>query len=51
MAPVSSKEFMDIQAAIECKLTMKLARDMIITNNQIFLYFLNAYLHNFGGKW
>ena len=29
MAPVSSKEFLDIQATIECGFTLKCVRDMI----------------------
>ena len=35
IAPVSSKEFLDIQASIECGLTLKLVRDMIITYSQM----------------
>ena len=31
---VSSKEFLDIQANIECGFTLKRARDMIITYSQ-----------------
>ena len=31
MAPVSSKEFLDIQATTECRFTLKLVRDMIRT--------------------
>ena len=30
-SPVSSKQFLDIQATIECKFTLTLVRDMIIT--------------------
>ena len=30
---VSSKEFLDIQATIECRFTLKLVRDIIITYN------------------
>ena len=33
--PVSSKEFLDIQATIECRFTLKHLRDMIITYKQI----------------
>ena len=33
-APVSSKEFLDIQAAIECGLTLKRVRDMMRTYSQ-----------------
>ena len=35
MAPVSSKEFLAIQATIDCRFTLKLVRDMIITYNEI----------------
>ena len=31
IAPVLSKEFLDIQATIECRFTLKSVRDMIIT--------------------
>ena len=31
MVPVSSKEFLDIQPTTDCRFTMKLVRDMIIT--------------------
>ena len=34
MAPALSKEFLDIQATIECGFTLKLVRDMIKTYNQ-----------------
>ena len=37
MAPASSKDFLDIQASIECRFTLKLIRDMIITYSLIFL--------------
>ena len=30
IAPVLNKEFLDIQATIECRFTLKLVRDMII---------------------
>ena len=33
--PVSSKEFLDIQATTECGFTLKLVRDMIITQLNI----------------
>ena len=36
--PASSKDFLDIQAAIECRLSLKHVRDMIITNSQIHLH-------------
>ena len=35
IAPVSSKEFLDIQATIECEFTLKRIRDMIRTHSQI----------------
>ena len=35
MAPVSSKEFFDIQATTECKFTLRPLRDMIITYSQM----------------
>ena len=38
MAPVSSKEFLDIQATIECRFTLK--RDTIITYSR-FGVFIN----------
>ena len=34
MVPASSKEFLDIQATVECGFTLKLVRDMIKTYNQ-----------------
>ena len=34
IAPVSSKEFLDIQATIECGFTLKRVRDMIRTYSQ-----------------
>ena len=34
MAPVSSKEFLDIQATIECGFTLKRVRDKIRTYSQ-----------------
>ena len=37
IAPVLSKEFLDIQATIEYKFTLKRVRDMIITYNQMHL--------------
>ena len=33
-APALSKEFLDIQATIECGFTLKLVRDMMITYSQ-----------------
>ena len=35
MAPASSKEFLDIQATVECGFTVKLVRDMIKTYSQM----------------
>ena len=35
-APASSKEFLDIQATIECGFTLKRVRDMIKTYSQDF---------------
>ena len=40
MAPASSKEFLDIQATVECGFTLKLVRDMIKTYNQTYLCLL-----------
>ena len=37
-APVSSKEFLDIQAAIECGFSLKRVRNMIRTYTQIWLF-------------
>ena len=45
IAPVLSKEFLDIQATIECGYTLKRVRDMIKTYNPIFFilkYFFNS---------
>ena len=36
IAPVSSKEFLDIHATIECRFTLKRVRDMIRTYSQIY---------------
>ena len=36
MAPDSSKEFLDIQATVECGFTLKFVRDMIKTYNQMY---------------
>ena len=35
MVPVSSKEFLDIQATVECGFTLTLVHDMIKTYNQM----------------
>ena len=47
MAPVSCKEFLDIQATIDCRFTLKLVRDMIITElkDKIFEIFENGGIH------
>ena len=37
-APASSKEFLDIQATIECGFTLKRVRDMINTYNLSIIY-------------
>ena len=37
-APASSKEFLDIQATIECGFTLKRVRDMIKTYSQVDVY-------------
>ena len=39
-APVLSKEFLDIQATIECGFTLKRVHDMIRTCNQLYMYCL-----------
>ena len=39
MAPVSNREFLDIQATVECRFTLKRLRDMIITWSQVSLFF------------
>ena len=36
VAPVLSKEFIDIQATIECRFTLKRVRDMIIAYSHSF---------------
>ena len=33
---VSSKEFLDIQATVECRFTMKRERDMITAHSQMY---------------
>ena len=43
MAPASSKEFLDIQATVECGFTLKLVRDMIKTYNQYCFSVRNFY--------
>ena len=35
LVPSSSKEFLDIQATIECRFTLKRVRDMIIVYSQL----------------
>ena len=34
--PVSSKEFLDIEATVECRFTLEFVRDMIITYSHIY---------------
>ena len=41
IAPVSSKEFLDIQATIKCRFTLKSVRDMIITYIPLLTFHLN----------
>ena len=44
MAPAWSKEFLDIHASIECRFTLKLVRDMIITYiPNIFIFSMFIY--------
>ena len=38
-APASSKEFLDIQATVECGFTLKRVRDMIRTYSQGYILF------------
>ena len=38
MAPVSSKEFLDIQTTIEYRFTRKRVRDMIITHSRLGIF-------------
>ena len=45
-ALASSKEFLDIQATIECGFTLKCVRDMIRTYN-CFYMFVNKHFPNF----
>ena len=46
-APASSKEFLDIQATIECGFTLKCVRDMTRTYSQYKPYLdLNIYKNN-----
>ena len=41
IVPVSSKEFLDIQATIKCRFTLKSVRDMIITYIHLLTFHLN----------
>ena len=43
-APASSKEFLDIQATIECGFTLKRVRDMIKTYNEVLSFFISITL-------
>ena len=49
-APASSKEFLDIQATIECGFTLKRVRDMIKTYN-LYLNFGNILAFLTGVHW
>ena len=52
IAPVSSKEFLDIQATIECRFTLKRVRDMIRTYSWWSLTNgLNFQYVNINSKW
>ena len=42
IAPVSSKEFLDIQATMESRFTLKLVRDMIITYSLFTIFIRNT---------
>ena len=44
MALVLSKEFLDIQATIECRFTLKLARDMLKTYSQRYWFSISMSL-------
>ena len=44
-APVLSKEFLDIQATIECRFTLKRVRDMI-THSQCVTDLVQSHLRN-----
>ena len=44
--PVSSKEFLDIQANIECRFTLKRVHDMIRTYSQLIDYVLKSSVRN-----
>ena len=41
IVPVSSKEFLDIQATIKCRFTLKRVRDMIVTYIPLLTFHLN----------
>ena len=41
IVPVSSKEFLDIQATVKCRFTLKSVRDMIITYIPLLTFHLN----------
>ena len=43
IAPVSSKEFLDTQATIECGFTLKQVRDMIRTYSQVLSFSQKSY--------
>ena len=46
-APASIKELLDIQATIECGLTLKRVRDMTRTYSQCLIWFKLPYLSRF----
>ena len=57
-APVSGKEFLDIQATTECGFTLKRVRDMIKTFSQFFIsifkgfmYFLRTLVSGNSSQW
>ena len=45
IAPVSSEEYLDIQANVESRFTLKRVHDMIITYSQ-YLLSLKVYIHD-----
>ena len=48
--PVLSKEFLDIQANIECTFTLKCGRDMVRTYNPLHNFHFQDFLPCFGHK-
>ena len=51
-APASSKEFLDIQATIECEFTLKRVRDMTRTNSRKFtgFYMIRVFIERYFRK-